>query len=160
HEEAQGSPAVANGLQVWRMRFAAIRIKRNGDFGYPLSPEARLDNHFGREFHTRGKQLETIEKTLCEAAEATINIIDWSSEHSPNHDGEHWIAAPSMRERHRSRHHLAAARRQATTLDQLKAFSKFLDELGDLSKVITIVRITHDDKLAVCRLDPTPQRAT
>src|SRR5262249_3684458 len=75
-------------------------------------------------------------------------------------DGEHWIAAPSMRERHRSRHHLAAARRQATTLDQLKAFSKFLDELGDLSKVITIVRITHDDKLAVCRLDPTPQRAT
>src|SRR5277367_4023559 len=69
------------------------------------------------------------------------------------------IAEPAVQYRHRSRHHLAAARRQAASLYQVVSFAQFFQEPGNLQKIVAAVGVTHDDEFAASGCDTTHQGA-
>src|SRR5687767_12606631 len=55
-----------------------------------------------------------------------------------------------MKKGHRTRHNSAATRRQSTALHKVEALAQLFDELVYLQKIVTVVRVSHDYKLAPC----------
>ena len=47
-----------------RMRFAAVGMKRDRDFGYVGTVETGLNNHFGGEFHSLALKFQSVVQLL------------------------------------------------------------------------------------------------
>ena len=70
------------------MRGATIRMQRDGNFGYLIPVQTRLDDHLRGELHPRTALIETFVQRLGKSAQAAIDIVDRRVR---------TIVAPSMR---------------------------------------------------------------
>jgi hypothetical protein len=63
-----------------------------------------------------------------------------------------------VRERHCSRHYFAATAGEPASLNDIGAGTKLFDKLRDVSKIVAVVRIAHEDVPAARRRDSTHER--
>ena len=110
---------------------------------------ARLDDHLGRELHARAAQVEALVQLLGEAAHAAVDVMDRGPEHLPGQQGEHPVAQHAVRPGHGPGQDRAAAGRKPATLDQAVSLTQLLDKARDLTEVIAVVRVAHDDEPAL-----------
>src|SRR5258705_13626865 len=115
-KESQRAPAVAKCLEVWLVGLAPIGMKGDRDLSNLSAVDVRLDDHFGREFHSCTSQTQPVIEFLGEASQSTINIMDLGPEHMANKNREHRIAQPPVQERHRVWLYSAATGRKPATL--------------------------------------------
>ena len=95
---------------------APVRIQRNRNFGDFGAEQARLEDHFGREFHSGAALLQPFEMGLGEAAQAAIDVVDLGVEPSLGDEGKKRIAEALMEHRHRARRDRSATRFQIGNL--------------------------------------------
>src|SRR5262245_32585834 len=126
-----------------------IGMQRDRHFSHLRTEQTRLDDHFGSELHPCAALIETVVGFTGESAHATIHVVNFLRLEPPAHyPGKERVTEPPMQERHGPRHHAAAARGKPASLYQIESLPELCHELGGLEKVVTVIRVAHDDVLA------------
>src|SRR5260370_15404709 len=141
---------------MWRTP-AFVRPQDDGDFRAASADLGGFNDHLQGEFSAGDWDLEVIIELAGESAHAAIAIADACVKQSVEKPGKAGIAEVFVKRRHGSGLDPAP---KAVAHNHLKAFPQFLDEMGNLGEVITIVRVSHDDELAPGRFDPCLQGST
>src|SRR5262245_53768908 len=82
------------------------------------------------------------------------------TKHVPNQHREDRIAEPSVRERHCAWHDSSTPRRKPAALNPICSFAESLDKLRDLTEIVAIVGVPHNNELAACRRNASHQSIT
>ena len=82
-----------------------------------------------------------------------MEVVHGRGEEQPAECGQHGIADPAMRPRHRLRQDLAAANRQPTADHQVRTGTQAFEEPGQLAEVVGAVSVTHQHVAAARRGD-------
>jgi hypothetical protein len=127
------------------VRCAPVRMERYRHLGDVRSPEARLDDHLGRELHPGATLIELLVMLLREPTHAAVDIVDRRPEPRPCERREHRVAPAAVEERHRSGHNAPAAAFQSATLHKGMALAQLAHELRELEEVVAVVGIAHHD---------------
>src|SRR5258705_11969156 len=115
-----------------RVGFSAVGMKMNGDFGDFGLVEARLDDHFGGEFHSGAALVELLIEVFAEGAEAAVDVVDGGAEPAAGEEGEHGGAPPAVEGGDCAGEDGAAAGGERATLDRVGGFAEVLAEIGRL----------------------------
>src|SRR5689334_1806644 len=121
--------------------------------GHSGAEETRLDDHLGRELHPRAPLRESLVVDACEAAHPAVHVADRRIEPTAGQPREHWIPPPAMQKWHRAGKEGSAARRKSASLREIVTLAQLLEKAWDLTEIVAVVRVAHEDVLPASRGD-------
>src|SRR5215470_7270701 len=85
-----------------------------------------------------------------------MKIATWAGKEESARPGQNRVAQVTMQKRHCARLYSPL---EAIAHDQIEPCSELFYEWLDVAEVVTVIRVTHDDVLAVSRSYPVEDRA-
>src|SRR5499427_10221127 len=135
------APAVAPAAQMRRPRPAVGRERRR-HFGDVETLQRRLDDHFARELHAGGLEVEVQDGVAGKAAQAAMEVAAGTVEEDAADGGQDRIAEIAVQGGHGAGPDTAL---EAIAHHQLVALAQLLHEAVELAEVVTVVAVAHDD---------------
>src|SRR5579859_396355 len=132
-------------------------MQRDRHLSDPRAVKAGLDDHLRGKLHTRAALVQSQVVCLCEPAEPAVDVMDRRMEPRSGHRSEHRIPPPAVKWRHGAGQDRASAARQPAALHQIVSMSQLIHESWYFEKVITVVRIAHNDESTLCGRDAAHQ---
>src|SRR5699024_2888218 len=125
-------------------------------FRDPQSMQRRFHDSLTGKLHPSRAQIETLNRGLTEAAQAAVKITAWAPEKDSSNARQHGIAEIPVKRRHRVRRNAAL---EAITDHELVAGAQLLEERAELSEVVTVVGVAHNDVRAARGLNTAEECA-
>ena len=140
-QEAQVPPSIAPTAKM-RRPTTAIGRERSGNFGNCHAEEIGLDHHFAGELHPCRTNVHAAKTVAPECADAAMEVSARRGEEKPANSGKYRITEIAMQRRHGP---LGNATPEAVSHYEIETSAKFVKKFGDLSEVVAIVRVGHED---------------
>src|SRR5215472_4425559 len=137
-------PTVTEAAQVGRPS-TLVGPERDWNLHYPGAEPRRLDGELRRKFHAGRAQFQAIIKILCKTTHAAVHVPNSGAKKQVQHRRHHRCAEVSVMPRHRSRFDDTP---QSVTHYEFISSPPARHEFWHLGKVVAIVGIAHNDKLA------------
>ena len=140
------------------MRRAGAPVGRQGGwhFGYFQAVQGGFDDHLGGELHTGGIQADRQNAFPAKAPQTTVEIADPDAKKEAANEGQHRVAQVAVQERHGP---FFDASFESIAHHQVITLPQFTDKRHEVQKIVTVVRIAHDNVLPFRRPDAAQQRA-
>src|SRR5580700_6843057 len=128
-----------------RWAFALVGPENDRNFGDAGANLAGLDDKLKGEFHPRAAQIQFVIKIAPESPHSAVAVSDSRTEetiHKPTQTG---IAEIPVERRHRA---WLDAALESVSHHEIVALAQFLNKIRNLTEIVTVVGIPHDDVLA------------
>src|SRR6266496_1698740 len=141
--EAQAAPAIMKRPEM-RCPSPLVRPECDGDLGELRAHLGSFDDQLQGELHSRSAWIDGLVNAFGEPSHAAIGVANACAEEVVQNGGERGISDELMRLRHGTRFDAAG---KTVSHDKFRPGPPPLDELGNLTEIVAVIGITHDDEL-------------